>query len=46
MPWEGIQDAEAEVPLIWLSRVQGNELDPWKPLRRSDCKALSDAHSK
>ena len=44
--WEGIQDAEAEVPLIWLSRIQGKESEQWMPLRKHDCKALSKVYSK
>ena len=39
--WEGIEDASTMLPRIWLSRLK--ETDVWKPLRKSDCKALNES---
>eukprot|EP00956_Cyclotella_meneghiniana_P041072 scaffold214132_cov23-Cyclotella_meneghiniana.AAC.1 len=39
--WEGIEDASTMLPRIWLTRAKDG--DVWKPLRKSDCKALNES---
>lgn len=38
--WEGIEDASAMPEPIWFSRTKPT--DPWKPLRKVDCRKLND----
>lgn len=42
--WEGIEDAATMLPRIWLTRAREGEV--WKPLRKSDCKALNESRGK
>jgi DDHD domain len=45
--WEGIEDASAQAPAVWLSRMLGGGSSSttvstsWKPLRKADCLALN-----
>jgi len=39
--WEGIEDAATMLPRIWLTRAKDG--DVWKPLRKTDCKALNES---
>lgn len=38
--WEGIEDASSTPTRIWLWR--NNDAEKWKPLRKSDCRALNN----
>jgi hypothetical protein len=38
--WEGIEDASATPEPIWFARTKKS--DPWKPLRKIDCRKLND----
>jgi hypothetical protein len=44
--WQGIEDAGDLPTRVWLSRLKetGKDKEEWKPLRKTDCKALNAAN--
>ena len=42
MPWEGIEDGDADVLPVWLSREK--DAEEWKPIRKVDSRALNGSN--